>query len=107
MVVGVCRLRLSLPGNDSLKGKRSVVRQIIDKVKARFNVSIAEVVDLDALTTATLGFAVVSNEGGHADAMVESVTSFVSSNVRGVVTDITTERVHVGDMHGGARRRGT
>ena len=106
MVVGVCRLRLSLPGNDSLKGKRSVVRQIVDKVRARFNVAIAEVADLDALGSATLGFAVVSNEGAHADSMIETVMSFIGANARAVVTDVSTERVHVGSMHEGSRRRG-
>lgn len=106
MVVGVCRLRLSLPGNDSLKGKRSVVRQIVDKVRARFNVAVAEVGDLDALSSATIGFAVVSNEGSHADSMLETVSAFVGANVRAVVTDVTTELVHVGTMHEGGRRRG-
>jgi uncharacterized protein YlxP (DUF503 family) len=104
MVVGVCRLRLSLPGNDSLKGKRSVVRQIVDKVRARFNVAVAEVADLDALGTATIGFAVVSNEGAHADSMLETVSQFVSAHARAIVTDVTTELVHIGSMHAGGRR---
>jgi uncharacterized protein len=106
VVVGVCRLRLSIPGNDSLKGKRSVVRQIVDRVRARFNVSIAEVADLDSLGTATIGFSVVSNEGSHADSMLDTIASFVTSNVRANVTDVHTELVHVGTMHDGGRRRG-
>ncbi len=106
MVVGVCRLRLSIPGNDSLKGKRSVVRQILDRVRARFNVSAAEVSDLDALGTATLGFSVVSNDGAHANAMIDTVSAFVTDNVRAMVTDVHTELVHVGTMHQGGRRRG-
>lgn len=107
MVVGVCQVRLSIPGNDSLKGKRSVVRAILDRARARFNVAAAEVADLDALGAATLGFTVVSNDGGHVSSMLDAIGAFVSENVRAVVTDVHTELVHVGAIHEGRRRRGT
>ena len=42
MVVGVLRLTLFLPENHSLKGKRQVLRAIKDRVRNKFNVSIAE-----------------------------------------------------------------
>ena len=42
MVVGVLRLTLFLPENHSLKGKRQVLRSIKDRVRNKFNVSIAE-----------------------------------------------------------------
>ncbi|HEB72698.1 MAG TPA: DUF503 domain-containing protein, partial [Nitrospirae bacterium] len=43
MVVGVCRISIALHGNRSLKGKRQVIQSVKDKVKKRFNISIAEV----------------------------------------------------------------
>ena len=43
MNVGVCRIDLELPGSRSLKDKRRAVRSIVDRVRSRFNVAIAEV----------------------------------------------------------------
>ena len=42
MVVGVGQILLRIPENHSLKGKRSIIRQIVERVKKQFNISIAE-----------------------------------------------------------------
>jgi uncharacterized protein len=77
MVVGICTIDLRIPGNDSLKGKRSVVRRIKERVKHSFNVSIAEVEDLDTLQRVGLGMAFVSNEAGHVHSTLSKVVNFI------------------------------
>jgi uncharacterized protein YlxP (DUF503 family) len=77
MVVGICTIDLHIPGNDSLKGKRSVVRRIKERVKHSFNVSIAEVEDLDMLQRIGLGMAFVSNEAGHVHSTLSKVVNFI------------------------------
>ena len=77
MVVGVCSIDLRIPGNDSLKGKRHVIRKIKDRVKNQFNVSIAEVEDLDTLQRAGLGIAVVSNDSSHVHSTLSKVVGFI------------------------------
>jgi uncharacterized protein YlxP (DUF503 family) len=77
MVVGVCSIDLRIPGNDSLKGKRHVIRKIKDRVKHQFNVSIAEVEDLDTLQRAGLGIAVVSNDSSHVHSTLSKVVGFI------------------------------
>ena len=47
MNIGVCEIRLRLPENSSLKGKRQVLKSIIARVASKFNVSISEVDDQD------------------------------------------------------------
>ena len=47
MFVGVARLTLQIADSGSLKSKRQVLRRVTDRVKARFNVSVAEVEDQD------------------------------------------------------------
>lgn len=79
MVVGMCRVVLSLPGNDSLKGKRSVVKSALERTRSRFNVTAAEVADMDNHRRATLGFAVVSNDARHARSVMDKVVGFVAS----------------------------
>lgn len=77
MVVGVCTLDLHLPGNDSLKGKRHAMRKIKERVKNHFNVSIAEVEDLDKLQRAGLGVAVVSNDLSYVHSTLSKVVNFI------------------------------
>jgi uncharacterized protein len=77
MVVGVCTIDLHIPGNDSLKGKRSVVRKIKERVKNAFNVSIAEVEDLDKLQRAGLGVAFVSNDSSHVHSTLSKVVNLI------------------------------
>ena len=100
VVVGVCRIALRIAGNDSLKGKRSVVRRIIDRTRNKFNTAVAEVGDLDEHRRASIGFAVVSNDAGHANSMLDNVTSFVSGLTEAEIVDRSVELIHVGHDHG-------
>jgi uncharacterized protein YlxP (DUF503 family) len=77
MVVGICTIDLRLPGNDSLKGKRSVLRKIKERIKSQFNVSIAEVEGLDKLQRAGLGVAFISNDSGHVHSTLSKVVECI------------------------------
>jgi uncharacterized protein len=94
MVVGICRVAFSLPGNDSLKGKRSIVRRIIERTRSKFNLAIAEVDALDAHRNAVIGFAVVSNNARHANSMLDGITSFMVSVTEAVCVGRTLEIIH-------------
>ena len=43
MIIGTCSLKLMIYESNSLKDKRRVLKSIIERIKSRFNVSIAEV----------------------------------------------------------------
>jgi uncharacterized protein YlxP (DUF503 family) len=43
MVIGACRVRLHLPGNQSLKGKRSRLKPILARLPREFNLAAAEI----------------------------------------------------------------
>ncbi len=80
MNVAVCKLKLRLPENQSLKGKRQVVKSVIARVNNKFNVSIAEVEAQDLWQIATLGIACVSNSAQHANQVLSSVVDFISQS---------------------------
>jgi uncharacterized protein YlxP (DUF503 family) len=63
MKVGSLRVRLLVRESRSLKDKRQVVRSIKDRLRNAFNVSVAEIEELDHRQLAVLGFAMVSNDG--------------------------------------------
>jgi uncharacterized protein len=99
MHIGVCRLRFRMPENDSLKGKRSVVKSITSRVANKFNVSIAEVDDLDLWQVATLGISCLSNDGRHANEILSKVADFISdSNFEIEVLDYNIEILPVFEM---------
>src|SRR5947209_8521213 len=62
MVVGVLRLTLYIHGASSLKDKRQVLRKVVDRLRSRFNVSVAEVGEQDRWQTAVVGIAAVAND---------------------------------------------
>lgn len=77
MFAGVARLTLQIPENGSLKGKRQIVRKIVDRVRARFNCAIAEVEDNDLWQKATVAISVVGNDKRHVNEQVEKIIHFV------------------------------
>lgn len=79
MHVGVARLALELPENGSLKGKRMVVKSVIQRVRNRFNVAIAEIDTQDTWGVITLGMVCVSDDPRHANAMLSKVIDFIES----------------------------
>jgi len=82
MIVGVMTAQLSLQGITSLKGKRSIVKSLIGRLKSRFNISIAEVDHQDSKSIAVIGVAVVSNDSRFIDQQFDAIVSFMRNDGR-------------------------
>ena len=78
MNIGVCKIKLHLPGNHSLKGKRQVLKSITTRVRNNYNVVIAEVDDQDLWQVATLGVACISNDGQQVNQVLSKVVEFIN-----------------------------
>jgi uncharacterized protein YlxP (DUF503 family) len=85
----------SLPGNASLKGKRSSVRRIVERTRAKFNAAVAEVADMDLHRRAVIGVSVVSNDVRHANSMLDHIGSFMAGASEAVFVSRTLEILHV------------
>ncbi len=85
MNIGICKLRLQIPENQSLKGKRRVIASLCQRVRNRYGVSIAEVGDNDAWQIATLGVACVSGSVRHADEVMDNVIAYIQDSRDDVV----------------------
>jgi uncharacterized protein YlxP (DUF503 family) len=102
MFVGVLRLTFHVPHARSLKDKRRVVLKFRDRVRARFDVSIAEVAAQDKLQRAIFGVSVVSSEAAVCDSVLEQVAHVAETQEDAVLTDRETEVVTFGDdLYGG------
>lgn len=74
--VGVLHIRLALPA-DTLKEKRTIVKSVVERLRTRFNASVAEVGDLDSPAYATLAAACISNDARHADSQLQNIANAV------------------------------
>jgi uncharacterized protein YlxP (DUF503 family) len=92
MVVASQTWELALPGCASLKAKRSVVRSLKDRLRARFNVSVSETGWNDQHARAMVSVAVVTTDSGRADAVLDKIDEFVDAHPGAVVTATHRER---------------
>ena len=79
MVVGICHLDVIIPENHSLKGKRQVIKRVIDRVKNRFNISIAEVGDNELWQRSQLGMSLVGNDRKFINWYLDRVVNFIEA----------------------------
>ena len=82
MIVGVMTARLHLNGVTSLKEKRGIVKSIIGRLKARFNISIAEVDHHDNENVAIIGIASVSNDTSFIHERFDTIINFMQKDGR-------------------------
>jgi uncharacterized protein len=87
MHIGVLTLYLSIEQADSLKDKRQVIKSLIAHIRQKFNVSVAEVADLDVWRRATVGVSVVANQSAYANQVLSQVVNHVEDDWRVVLDD--------------------
>jgi uncharacterized protein YlxP (DUF503 family) len=87
MVVAITRLTLFIPDNNSLKGKRKVVKSLIEKVRHRFEASAAEVADHDLWQKATIGVALVGNDARLLTTVLDQITKFIENQHLAEIVD--------------------
>ncbi len=83
MIVALVRIRLHIPAARSLKDRRAVVRKALDRVRARFPVSAAEVGDTERWQVATLAAVMVTGDRALATEVLDKVTGAIGSDVAG------------------------
>lgn len=77
MVIAACTIELHLPGNGSLKGKRSVLKSMMSRLRREFNVSVAEVDLHDVWQSAVIGVVCVSNRQDYAHGLLARVVEWI------------------------------
>jgi uncharacterized protein YlxP (DUF503 family) len=77
MAVGLLTIELHLPMNDSLKGKRGILKPLIARLRRDFNVSVCEADLQDALTASVIEVACVSQTGALAHRQLQHVANAV------------------------------
>ena len=89
MPVGVLTLEIQRPYAHSLKEKRAVLRKIRDRLRARFNVAVAELDHQDVWQRATLGVVSISDS----QTLLESVFRQVLAESENILGDDVADHV--------------
>ena len=89
--VAVGTVELHLPDVGSLKGKRHALKGLKEKLRQRFEISVAEVDHQDTWQRATLALACVSGDSRYANEVISKAMDFIEDSVDGYVTDIHVE----------------
>ncbi len=93
MALGLLTLHLHLPGCSSLKEKRSRIKPLLARLQKEFNLSIAEVDEMDAWQRCTLGCAFISNDHKHVQRYLEKVVDWLEINWHDV--ELMEERIEL------------
>ena len=92
MIVGTLRLALFIGESSSLKDRRRVVKSLKDRIRTRFNVSVADVGDQDVWQRVILGVAVVTSDRRFANEILSKVLDVVAGDPR---ADVVGQRMSV------------
>jgi hypothetical protein len=88
MLVAIGTFVMHFPEVHSLKGKRHILRSIIDRVKAKFNASIAEVEDNDLWQRGKIGVAMVANDRQLLEKMAGKIEDILDDHSQAEILDV-------------------
>lgn len=91
MIIGTLTVEIFLGDIFSLKEKRQIVKSVIDKLKNRFNVSVAEIDRQDDKRWAIIGLACISNSTKIVHQQLDHIIDFLEADGRFAVEDILKE----------------
>jgi uncharacterized protein YlxP (DUF503 family) len=80
MIIGACTVELYLPGNGSLKEKRSVLKPLLLRLRKEFNLATAEIAHHDVWQSAQIALVSVSNDAGHVQGLLERAVHWIESH---------------------------
>ena len=77
MFVGLARFDIHIPQSGSLKEKRAVLRPVVERVRNKLHVSVAEVDHQDLWQRAAVGVACVSGSSDQCRKVLQEVEKFL------------------------------
>ena len=93
MIIGIMSIQVSVFDAMTLKDKRRVIKGLKDRIRNKYNVSIAEVGHNDSIRTAILGVALVANKSRFVNSALDEIVNFVRSIPQLTLVDYNIETV--------------
>jgi uncharacterized protein YlxP (DUF503 family) len=99
MKVGCCSIKFFLHGNNSLKGKRRITKSIKDRIRNKFNISVAEIGDQDVWQSLHIGIVAVGSDHKYLDGLMSKVVESIDKMNLAEMTDCQLETIHLGSLN--------
>ena len=80
VVVGLCTIELFLSDSQSLKDKRQILSSLKDRLRQKFNLSVAEIDAQDLWQKGVLALACVANDGRYVNQVLDRAQNMIKSN---------------------------
>jgi uncharacterized protein len=90
MPIGLLTLEIHIPDARSLKDKRQVLRSLKDRLRANFNVAVAELEHQETWQRSRVGVVSISNDGKHLE---ESLQAVAAESERVLGRDLVSQQV--------------
>ncbi len=84
--IGVLTIEIHVEQSHSLKDKRHVVKSLKDRLRDRFNVSVAEIDFLDSWQSSVVAAVTVSRDRVHAAQVLQAVEAHAAGLLGGALT---------------------
>lgn len=91
-IVGLCTVELFIADSQSLKDKRQVLLSLKDRLRQKFNLSVAEVEAQDLWQKAVLALACVANDSRHVNQVLDQALNLLRSQM---VVEIVQSRIEL------------
>ena len=95
MIVGTGIITLRLHDCRSLKGKRKVVKSMINKLRNNFNASVAEIGSNDVYQRAEIGFSLVGNNQALINSKIDKIFNMAYDLGLAEIIDTEMEIIHL------------
>lgn len=93
MTIGLLQMDLLIPDSRSLKDKRRVLNSLKQRLRNRYNCSVAEIDEKDRWGRARLAVCVVSDDSVHANAQLNEIARFAASKDGAELLDYQIEMI--------------
>ena len=97
MFIGTLKFEIIIPGSSSLKDKRRIIQSLQNKIKSKFNVSIAEIDYQDKWQRAVIGLCFVNSEKKEIESIREKIKEIVFNNTDIMVINELSEIIYLGE----------
>ncbi|HOK55961.1 MAG TPA: DUF503 domain-containing protein [bacterium] len=97
MFIGTLKFEIIIPGSSSLKDKRRVIQSLQNKIKSKFNVSIAELEHQDKWQRTVIGLCFVNSEKKEIENICEKIKNMIFDNSDIMVINELSEIIYLGE----------
>ncbi|KUJ96642.1 MAG: hypothetical protein XD41_0402 [Desulfonauticus sp. 38_4375] len=91
MIVGILKVTFRLHGIFSLKEKRKISSSLKQKLRNKYNISIAEVENQDSTDFLTIGVSTLSNEMRQTESILSKVKDSIEAMTSEEIVEINTD----------------